>query len=290
MERPPGIVDFKPSPTLFPFESQWFPSATGPIHYVDEGEGRPILLMHGNPDWSFLYRRIILGLRGRFRCVAADYPGFGLSVHPEGYEYTPAEHAVVIGELFDHLDLSDAIVFGQDWGGPIGLDVASRRPHRVSGLVMGNTWFWPATGSMTVFSRLMGSGFLQRRILENNLFVDRLMKWTLKADLTDEEFRHYQDVVPTSASRKAIAEFPIQITSARPWMANLEKRVEGVLADVPLLMIFGRKDPALGSKRVIERWESTFSDIVRHDLPQAGHYIQEDAPDEIVEAIIERFG
>ena len=94
MERPPGIVDFKPSPTLFPFESRWFPSAVGPIHYVDEGEGRPIFLMHGNPDWSFLYRRIILGLRDRFRCVAADYPGFGLSVHPEGYEYTPAEHAV----------------------------------------------------------------------------------------------------------------------------------------------------------------------------------------------------
>lgn len=88
MDRPAGVVDFIPDPTLYPFESKWFSGSVGPVHYIDEGSGRPLLLLHGNPDWSFLYRKIVEALRGEFRCVVPDYPGFGLSVHPDGYGYT----------------------------------------------------------------------------------------------------------------------------------------------------------------------------------------------------------
>ena len=77
VDRPSGVVDFTPDPTLYPFESKWFSSSVGPVHYIDEGEGRPLLMMHGNPDWSFLYRKIVLTLRGEFRCVVPDYPGLG---------------------------------------------------------------------------------------------------------------------------------------------------------------------------------------------------------------------
>jgi len=90
----PYHVEFTPDPQLYPFESRWFDSSVGRIHYIDEGEGRPILLMHGNPDWSFLYRKMIPVLTPHFRCIAMDYPGFGLSVHPADYEYLPSEHAV----------------------------------------------------------------------------------------------------------------------------------------------------------------------------------------------------
>ena len=83
-----GVVEFTPDPILFPFESRWFDSSVGPVHYIDEGAGPTLLLMHGNPDWSFLYRKIVMGLRDEFRCVVPDYPGFGLSVHPSGYGYT----------------------------------------------------------------------------------------------------------------------------------------------------------------------------------------------------------
>ncbi len=291
MERPAGIVDFTPSSVLFPFESRWFDSSVGPVHYVDEGEGRPLLLMHGNPDWSFLYRKIIPGLRDTFRCIAPDYPGFGLSAHPEGYGYTPAEHAVVIGELVDHLGLDGMIVMGQDWGGPIGLEVASRRYRRVGGLVMGNTWYWPADSAMMRgFSRLMGSDLLQRQIVERNLFVDRLMRQSLQAGLTDEEFRHYQDVVPTPEHRKGIAEFPVQIRASEEWLAALETRVRATLTGKPTLLIFGRRDPALGRRQIIDRWRLDFPGAAYRELPTAGHYIQEDAPDAIVQAIKEVFG
>src|SRR3712207_6561066 len=108
--------DFRPSPGLFPFESRWLDSAAGRVHYVDEGEGRPILMCHGNPTWSFLYRNVIAELRDRFRCVALDYPGFGLSERPPGYGYTAAEHAEVVGELVRELDLRDFVVMAHEIG------------------------------------------------------------------------------------------------------------------------------------------------------------------------------
>lgn len=290
MDRPPGIVDFTPAEEHFPFESRWFDSSVGPVHFVDEGEGRPILFLHGNPDWSFLYRRIIQGLRGRFRCVAPDYPGFGLSVHPDSYGYTSAEHAAVIGELVDHLGLTDLIVMGQDWGGPIGMDVASRRAEQVSGLVMGNTWFWPADSrNMKAFSAVMGSPPMQWLITRRNFFVSPLMKRALKSDLSAVEFAHYIDVVPTPESRRGIAEFPKQIRDASAWLAEVEQRVNDQLADVPVLLVWGMADPAFGSSSVVDRWKRTFPDARFVELPGAGHYIQEDAPDQIVDHIVETF-
>ncbi len=221
MERPAGIVDFTPATEHYPFESRWFESSVGPLHHLDEGTGQPLLLLHGNPDWSFLYRKIVLGLRGDFRCVVPDYPGFGLSVHPPGYGYTPAEHAVVVGELVDHLGLDRMLVMGQDWGGPIGMEVASRRPGRVAGLIMGNTWFWPADSRLLrSFSAVMSSPPVQALITRKNAFVDPLMKRSLQVRLSDAEFEHYRAVVPTPASRTGIAVFPRQIRAAGAWLGR----------------------------------------------------------------------
>jgi haloalkane dehalogenase len=112
-------IDFSPDRSLYPFESRWFGSSRGRVHYIDEGAGPPLLLCHGNPTWSFLYRHIVRALRDRFRCVAIDYLGFGLSERPEGYGYTIDEHAGVVGELVDDLALEGFVVMGQDWGEPI---------------------------------------------------------------------------------------------------------------------------------------------------------------------------
>ena len=291
MDRPKGIVDFVPDPALYPFESRWFDSSVGAVHHIDEGQGPTVLLLHGNPDWSFLYRKIIAGLGPDVRCVAPDYPGFGLSVHPEGYGYTPAEHADVVLELVEHLDLRDMVVMGQDWGGPIGMDVASRAPERVAGLVMGNTWFWPADDRMTkVFSRSMGSPPLQWLIRRRNFFVTGVMKRSLRVTLSPEEFAHYTDVVPTSDSREGIAVFPREILGSRPWLAELETRVAETLRGTPASLLFGKKDPALAGEAAIARWRQEFPEAGCVELPDAGHFIQEDAPDACVRAIREVLG
>ena len=243
MERPDGIVEFEPAAEFYPFESQWFTSSVGPIHYVDEGRGRPLLLLHGNPDWSFLDRKIVVGLQNRFRCIAVDYPGFGLSVHPgDPYGYTSAEHAAVVRELVEHLDLQDMVLMGQDWGGPIGMDVASRMPQRIGGLVMGNTWYWPTDSfMMNSFSRVMSSPPLQALITRRNFFVTPMMKRTLKAKLTDAEFDHYIAVVPTPQSRRGMAVFPKQIRAARK--AGLSKAT-----NMHSLRLEGPDKPGLGAR------------------------------------------
>ena len=142
-------IDFIPDPALYPFTSRWFDSSRGRVHYVDEGSGPVIMFFHGNPTWSFLYRYIISGLRDQFRCIAADYVGFGLSERPSGFSYRIEEHAQVMGELVDHLDLDGYLTMGQDWGGPISMAVDVARAGRVRGVVLGNSWFWPAADLST---------------------------------------------------------------------------------------------------------------------------------------------
>jgi len=110
------------------------------------GEGPVFLFLHGNPTWSFLYRDIIKGLMHRFRCIALDYPGFGLSHARDGYDYWPESHARILEQFIHKLNLGSFVLMVQDWGGPIGLSVALQNPRNVRGLVIGNTFAWPVKG------------------------------------------------------------------------------------------------------------------------------------------------
>ena len=284
-------VEFTPSPALFPFQSRWSQIDGIRIHYVDEGAGRPILMCHGNPTWSFLYRKLIGRLQGQFRCVAVDYPGFGLSDRPEGYGYTPAEHAGIVGRLVDQLGLEGFIVMGQDWGGPIGLSAATQRAERVGGLVLMNTWFWRTDRlAMRLFSRVMSSRPLQRRILERNLFVERLMPRSVAHPLEAEVLDHYRRAQPTPQARWGVAEFPRQILASGAWLERLARQAPRALGNKPVLLVWGMKDPGFGSRKVIERWQRSFPSAEVVVLADANHYIQEDAPDQIADAVVKHFG
>ncbi len=282
-------MTFKPSRELYPFQSRWLRTSAGRMHYVDEGRGQPILMCHGNPTWSFLYRHLIRELRDRFRCIAVDYPGFGLSDRPTTYGYTPGEHATVMGELVTELDLSDLVVMGHDWGGPIGLAVACADPDRVNGLVLGNTWFWPADRRARMFSKLMSTWPLQRAIINRNLFVERILPSGISRKLTPEEFRHYRAVQPTPEARGGVAELPRQIIRATPFLTTLERDVQDKLANKPALITYPMRDAAFPAKAVLARMRNTFCDIKLTELPHAKHFFLEDAPHEVAAAIIERF-
>ena len=281
-------VVFTPDPTLYPFASKWFDSSAGRMHYIDEGSGTPILFCHGNPTWSFLYRGIVTRLRDRFRCVAVDYLGFGLSDHPDDYGYTIEEHARTTGELVDHLGLDGFVVMGQDWGGPVSTAVATERARRISGVILGNTWFWPPGLSFQLFSRFMGSSLMQRKILEDNFFVERIMPLSSARKLSELERSHYRDVQPSAESRRGVALMPKQIVDARALLERLSHDVPEKLGSKPALITWGMKDVGFRSG-MIPRMRAAFSDVVVVELPRANHYIQEDAPAEIAEAIARRF-
>ena len=284
------IPAFTPSEALYPFEGRWLDLPQGRLHYVDEGSGRPILMLHGNPTWSFLYRDLITALRDRFRCVAIDYLGYGLSERPPGFGYTPAEHAGVIGEVITRLDLRDLIVMGHDWGGPTGLSAAADHPDRITGLVLGNTWFWPAERTGRLFSRVMSTRLLQHQILDRNLFVERILFNNITRRLSEEEKDHYRAVQPNPAMRVAIGQAPRQITAARDWLATLQQRVTTHLATLPVLVTYPMADRAFPAKTTLPRLRSTFDDIQIVELPGIKHYFLEDATPTVADAITHRFG
>jgi haloalkane dehalogenase len=278
--RPAWVPD-----ELYPFESHYADVAGSRVHYIDEGSGPPLLLLHGNPTWSFLYRDIVKGLRDRYRCIAVDHPGFGLSSPAPGYGFTPAEHADVLEQLVLRLDLADLTMMVQDWGGPIGFAVATRHPERFAAFVIGNTWAWPKGDPGTqVFSRLLGGPVGRRLILNRNLFVERLLPAGVRLrTLPEAVMDAYRGPFPTPGSRRPTAVFPREILASRPFLADIERRL-AQLSDRPALIVWPTKDVAFGD-RERERWEELFPDHRTVLLEGAGHYIQEDAPDEIVTAI-----
>ena len=269
---------------LYPFEDRYADVAGCDVHYIDEGSGPPLLLLHGNPTYSFLYREIVAGLRDRYRCIAVDYPGFGLSTPAPGYGFTPTEHAGVVESLVVRLELRDVTLMVQDWGGPIGFAVATRHPDRFAAFVIGNTWAWPKADVPTqLFSRFLGGPVGRRLILNRNLFVEGALGRGVRRTLPDRVMDAYRGPFPTPASRRPIAVLPREILGSRPFLAELERRLPE-LADRPALLVWPTRDVAF-RERERRRWEEVFPDHRTVTLEGAGHYIQEDAPGEIVSAI-----
>jgi len=280
MTRPGWVPD-----ELYPFESHFAEIGGARVHYVDEGSGPPLLLLHGNPTWSFLYRDIIKGLRDRYRCVAPDYPGFGLSAAPAGYGFTPVEHSRIVEELVKELDLTGITMMVQDWGGPIGFGVATRHPDRFAAFVIGNSWAWPKSDRGTqVFSRFMGGRVGGYLIVHRNVFVERIIPGGVKRKkLPQEVMNAYRGPFAAMQSRAPVHIFPREILASRPFLAEVERGLPA-LADRPALIVWGDKDVAFREPEM-HHWERVFPDHQTVRLEGAAHYIQEEAADEIADAI-----
>jgi haloalkane dehalogenase len=272
--------------SLFPFESHFVDVAGCSVHYLDEGTGPTLLLLHGNPTYSFLYREIVRRLSPRFRCIALDYPGFGRSVAPAGYDFRPATHSRVVEEFVRALGLSDLTVMVQDWGGPIGLGLAGRRPELFRALVIGNTWAWPVDGVPRIerFSKIMGGpigGFLIRRL---NVFVNVFIPGGMKRRKPSREVMDaYRGPFARRDSRKPMHVFPREILASREYLAEVERDLTR-LRGLPTLITWGDRDVAF-KKAELRRFEELFPRHRTVILRGASHFIQEDAPEEIAEAI-----
>lgn len=263
---------------LYPFESHWHEVSGGRLHYVDEGSGRPILFLHGNPTWSFMYREAIRVLSDRHRCIAPDYLGFGLSDKPGNFDYRPWQHASHVLGLIESLRLRDFHLVVHDWGGPIGLSVAQDVVGRVHSLTVLNTWMWPMTSSLRaqLFSRVLGS-FLGRYLIKRWALFE---KWLMPQGVQQRDqfdgavHDHYVQPFDEPDSRTGIWRFPADILGAREWLGNLWQN-RRVLRDLPVLLCWGLKDPAFNS-RDLERWKRVFNRHSVHTYDDASHYVMED--------------
>jgi len=272
--------------TLFPFESRFLTVPSGAkIHYVDEGSGPVLLLLHGNPTWSFLYRKIISELKNNFRCIAPDYPGFGLSQAPNAsYGFTPEEHMKTIKELVEALDLEDITLMMQDWGGPIGFGLAQSDPKRYSGFVIGNTFAWPLNSlGQKLFSHTMGGIIGRSLALSCNGIVHFFMRKGVTHRLDDQTYAMYMAPFHSIKSRSPTYIFPRELRRIGGFLSRVENNMVRI-ATKPALIVWGEKDFAF---KTYERnkFEQIFSNHQTILLPDAGHFIQEDSPQQICKAI-----
>lgn len=273
---------------LFPFKSHFMELDGNVVHYVDEGSGPTLLMLHGNPTWSFEYREVISALRDRFRCIAIDYPGFGLSVAAPGYGYLPEEHAAVVLAFLDRMRLSQVTLVAHDWGGPIGLYAAQQRPGMFERLVIANTWAWPMNGDLRVevASRLMG-GLVGRELIRRlNLFVNGMIPLGHRRRKPSEaEMAHYRAALDTPERRHASGVFPRAILGSRQFLTDVADRLP-TLEHMPALIVWADADIAFGDKE-LARWQETLPNHTTVVLPGVGHYVQSDAPGELSEAIVD---
>src|SRR5919106_4558785 len=207
----------------WPYEPKWFDTLDGRMHYVDEGprNGRPVVMLHGNPTWAYLYRNFIPALvEAGHRAIVPDHLGFGRSDKPDRPDlYAIARHAERMEQLLESLDLRDATVVPQDWGGPIGLYWASRHPERCRGLFILNTYAHRPPGDVPLplplkLFRMPGVGELMVKRLDlfKRVFLFRAGV-TRPERLTATIKRAYRAPHPTAASRTPILVFPREIPS-----------------------------------------------------------------------------
>lgn len=271
----------------YPFASHYFQTEVGRLHYVDEGAGAPIVMLHGNPAWSFQYRNLIKQLRTQYRCIAPDHLGFGLSDKPSDWNYLPEEHAKNLAALIEHLGLKNITLVVQDWGGPIGIDYAVKHPGNVSRLIVMNTWAWPVNDDFhyVSFSAFMGGPIGRFLIRHFNFFVNSFMRVAFgdKSKLSSHAHRHYKNALPTAASRKGCYVFPKQIIASTPWLARLWNSI-GELKDKPTLFVWGMKDVAFREKE-LQRWQQALPNSNTLKLNTVGHFVPEEAPEELNKAV-----
>jgi cis-3-alkyl-4-acyloxetan-2-one decarboxylase len=288
----------------WPFEPRWFDAGEGRIHYVDEGpaEGRPVVLLHGNPAWSYLYRRFVPALaEAGHRAIAVDLLGFGRSDKPRDSEaYAIDRHVARLDALLGALDLRDACVVVHDWGGPIGLPWAVRNPDRASRLLILNTFAPRLPGPMgrgltLRMLRTPGLGELAAKT-RGGLTEDFLLRAGVKHrdHLDDHARRAYRAPHPTSASRTGVLAFPRQVPlrSGGP-VAELTREVEDGLRrhfrDRPARICWGMRDILFG-EAVLDQWRGALPAAPVTRLEDAGHFVQEDAHERVVPELLALLG
>jgi haloalkane dehalogenase len=273
------------------------------MHYVDEGSGEPIILIHGEPTWSYLYRNFIPALSRRFRVIAPDNMGFGKSETPADADYTLDRHARNLASLIEALDLRDITLVMQDWGGPMGTVVSARHPDRIKRFVAMNTVFGTdrnvreqrLTPWFSAIKAMEDAGQLEAVFANLRYLVGGIIM-TLgiqrREVVTETWLRAYAAAFPTFEECRAAIAFPLEGLHLERIRDTLVGALPGLFklgqAGVPAMMIEGMQDRAIWPHVAIAGFKAFFPKGTVHELAGAGHFIQEDAPETVV-ALIEEF-
>ncbi len=281
---------------MYPFRTACITVEGGRMNYVDEGApgAPPIVLLHGNPTWSFLYRGIIPRLAARYRVIAPDHIGFGLSEKPaDPAWYTLERHIANFTALVESLGLKKITLVVHDWGGPIGLGYAVAHPENIARLVLMNTWasvpHTPDPPKLHWGLRLSRGVLGPFTVQRLNLFVELAMRTAVERKLTPREFDAYRFPFPNAASRAGVLAFPSMIPlrqgdAAWHTMSAIEANLANITA--PADILWGKRDPVFNGL-----YAYLLRDRLKHArepvfLEKASHFVPEDVPDALAERIL----
>ncbi len=290
----------------FPFRPRYCTAAGFRMHYVDEGSGEPIVLLHGEPTWGYLYRKFVPPLALRWRVIVPDHMGFGKSETPQDREYTLETHVANLAALVDDLGLDDITFVGQDWGGPMLAAYTVRHPDRVKRVCLMNSvcgyggmvaprdaprppklhesdWFrW-------VRARLQDGSYHRTMQGLGETSGGLMARLGLASDLSDVERRAYAAPFGSPEECKGAVEFPLDVALNRigPYVKAGAPGVPA-LCSKPAMLAEGMRDRAIPPALAIADFQALFPEGPVVQLEQAGHFCQQDAAPELI-ALIQLF-
>ncbi|MFI5025775.1 MAG: haloalkane dehalogenase [Solirubrobacterales bacterium] len=270
----------------YDFEPHYFEIDGLRLHYVDEGEGRPVVCFHGEPTWAYLYRKMLGPLvEAGNRVICPDMAGFGRSDKPTDRDwYTYDRHSELTGGLLAGLDLSDATVVVQDWGGPVGLRWATENTDRVGAIVILNTG---------LFLGRVSKGFIAwRNFAEKNpdLPVGFVIQGGTTTELPDEVVAAYEAPFPTPESKAGAAQFPLLVPMSEdePMVAQQRQmREELGTWQKPALVAFSDSDPVFPFPKAGDRFVDLIPGVSEQvKIEGAAHFLQEDRGEQIADEML----
>ena len=272
----------------YPFGQNRFSVGEHTLNYVDEGQGQPVVMFHGNPTWSFYYRNVIKALSVDFRCLALDHMGCGLSEKPQAYPYTLKQHIQNAVDWIGHLDLESFDLIVHDWGGAIGMGVAKAFPEKVRRIVILNTaaFFVPRIPKRIAICRIPLLGDLIVRGF--NGFAGPATKMAVKKSFTQVEKEGYLLPYNNWANRVANLRF-VQDIPTKPSQETYQVVAEieaflPMLNDRDIFLGWGMKDFCF-TELFLERWKNYYPHAQVHAYPNSGHYILDDERDTLIPKI-----
>ena len=262
----------------YPFKHHYFKVNDTTMHYVDEGEGEVLLFVHGTPSWSFEFRNVIKFLSKKYRCIAIDHIGFGLSEKPAKYDYTVQNHTASLLKLITHLQLNQFTMLVHDFGGIIGLAAAEQIPEKIKGLVILNTWCRSIQDEPEYkkMKMILGSPLMPLLYRYLNFSAKYILPAAFgeRSRLTPEIHQHFLRPFSKVSERNGTIAFAKSLLRDQDYYARKKEKLS-ILKDKPVLIIWGMKDEFITEKHLLWMQEQfPGSKVVRYD--DAGHFVLEE--------------
>lgn len=270
----------------YPFTSHFVEIRGQQLHYIDEGQGPILLFVHGTPSWSFDFRHLIKSLSPRYRCIAIDHIGFGLSSKPQHYDYSPQNHSDTLAQFIEIKKLFGFTMVVHDFGGPIGLNFAINHAEYVNKLIVLNSWLWSSAQEpeFTKLSRILKSPLMPFLYLYLNFSPRYLLPKSFgNHTLTKAIHLHYIRPFRNKSERYGLLAFARSLINDQDWFESLWQRKQAI-AHVPILLVWGLKDPFI-TEKYLQKFVNGFHNAQVCRLALSGHFPQEEEGEAVARAI-----